>query len=85
MSDAGWGITFILVLAALIAVIAVVVIWQLFRTTQTRITTSATADDIQTYQRLQEETLKSQQQLIAEIGELKTRLGNVERLLRDVG
>lgn len=85
MSEAGWGITFILVLSALIAVIAIVVIWQLFRTTQARIQASATTEDVQTYQRLHEETLKAQQQLISEITELKTRLGNVEKLLRDVG
>lgn len=92
MSDAGWGIVFLLGIIAAVALIVSIAIWQTFRTQQTESTSKVALTHDGAYRALVEETsiairksLELQERMATELTELRSRLTTVERLLKDVG
>ncbi len=72
----------LLIIAFFLAVIAVAA--RQMATAQAKTNPAPTRDDAQLSRRLHEESLKTQQQIMSEITELKSRVGNIEKLLREV-
>lgn len=89
----GWGsVVFVLAMTAIVALIAALVIWQLFRTRQTSMMTQARIAESNAYQKLAEEATTAQNRTAAEleqlsetIGDLRTRVASIERMLAEVG
>ena len=92
MGDAGWGIIFVLGLAALIAIIIAIVLWQVFKTQQTKVSSrDAIARDAD-YRKLAEKSASVHEQIAAELKILRTeitdtrhRIQELERILKEVG
>ena len=92
MSDAGWGIVFVLVLAVAVAALIALVVWQSFKVWQTRITTGVAAAHDESYRKLAEDATAAQraiaedQRTIAgDLAEVRSRVTAIETLLREVG
>lgn len=92
MSDSGWGIVFVLGLAAIIAVVLVVVVWQVFKSGQTAMQTDAVVARDGEYRQLaaestaaQQKIADAQQRIADELAELRSRVAAIEKLLSEVG
>jgi hypothetical protein len=92
VSDSGWGIVFILGLAAVIMVVAVVVIWQVFKTAQTKVEADVIVARDDAYRQLaaqstaaQQKIAEEQQRIAAALSDLQLRVTAIEKLLREVG
>jgi cytoskeletal protein RodZ len=92
MSDAGWGIVFILGIVAAISLIASIWVWQVFRTQQANTASETVIAQDGAYRALAEEvttaTRKSaqeQERIAAELAEVRSRLAAIEKLLAEVG
>ena len=85
MSDAGWGIVFVLGLGLLIAAVLGLVVWQAFKVWQTRITAGVVVAQDGTYRKLAEEATAAQQAIAGELAEVRARVVAIEHLLREVG
>ena len=88
----GWGSVLLVVGGmALMAIIIMMVIWQVFRTRQATIESRATIAHEEAYRRLAEEATSVQNRTAAELNQLtegmadlRVRVTNIERLLREV-
>ena len=92
MSDAGWGIVFVVALTAIVSAVITVTIWQAFKTQQRRIETNATIENEAVYRTLLEDVGSVQRDLsigqrtmIEELAQVRLRLTAIETLLREVG
>lgn len=92
MSDAGWGIIFLLGIITSVAAIISITVWQGFRTQQTKTTSKVALTHDGAYRALAEETSATirqyadqQARIASELGDLRNRLAKVEKLLSDVG
>lgn len=99
MGDTGWGIVFVLTIGVVVAALVALTIWLSFRIWQTRVTiSSSTAHDSdyrslaadatesqRTIAKSQQELANQQRQSAADLAELRGRVTNIEKLLRDVG
>lgn len=89
---AGWGsVFFVLGIMAIVAMVVVILIWQIFRTKQSTIESRATIAHEEAYRRLAEEATSVQNRTAAELNQLtegmadlRVRVTNIERLLREV-
>lgn len=91
MSAEGWGITFILVLAALIALLIAIVLWQVFKTKQMNSTSRTAIAQDEAYRKLAEQATEAQERTAeelskatAELTDLRTRVSELERILKEV-
>ena len=87
MNTDAWGIIFVIALFTLITVLIVVLVWQAFATWRAR----ASVAREEAYQKLaerstaaQERTAEEQQKISEGLVELRTRVNNIEKLLREV-
>ena len=92
MSDAGWGVTLVIVVVIAIAAIIIVATWQSLKTNQARHTSKADIARDDAYRKLAEEavaaqraTAEQQQQIAGELAELRTRMSAIEKVLHEVG
>ena len=92
MSDSGWGVLFIIVATVAVAALVAVIVYEVFKTTRSRITTSAAVSQDTAYRQLAEEATaaqrgvaEQQQKIIEELAALRSRVGAIENLLREVG
>ncbi len=92
MSEQGWGILFVLGIAALVTIFLVVATWQSLKVEQAKaVSREAVAHD-EAYRKLAEEATAAQQTIATEqqtiavaIVELNARVAVMEKLLREVG
>lgn len=80
MSSEAWGILLVMVFLALIAAIIIVVIWQVFANQRAK----ATLARDEAYRKLAEQVNEGQQQTREDLKELKERVANIERVLKEV-
>lgn len=92
MSDAGWGIVFILGLTVAIAAVAIVAIWQGLIFQRTKVTSQAEAARDDAYRTLAREATATQQAILEEqrkiardVADLRERMASVEKMMREVG
>lgn len=92
MGDAGWGIVFVLVLAALIAFIIAIVLWQVFKTQQTKLSNRDAIARDENYRKLAEKSASFHEEIATELQTLRTeltethhRVRELERILKEVG
>jgi hypothetical protein len=99
MGDTGWGIVFVLTIGVVVAALVALTIWLSFRIWQTRVTISSSTAQDADYRSLavdatesqraiaksQQELANQQRQSAADLAELRGRVTNIEKLLRDVG
>ena len=92
MSDSGWGVLFIIVATVAVATLVAVIVYEVLKTTRSRITTSAAVSQDTAYRQLAEEATatqraiaEQQQKIIEELAALRSRVGAIENLLREVG
>jgi predicted negative regulator of RcsB-dependent stress response len=99
MGDTGWGIVFVLTIGVVLAALVALTIWLSFRIWQTRVTISTSSAHDADYRTLatdatetqraiakaQQELAAQQRQSAADLAELRGRITNIEKLLRDVG
>lgn len=92
MSDSGWGIIFVSIVVVAAAALLAVIVYEAFKTTRSKITTSAAVSQDTAYRSLAEEAtavqrgiIEQQQKIIEELAALRTRVGAIEQLLREVG
>jgi predicted negative regulator of RcsB-dependent stress response len=89
----GWGsVIFVLSIIAIVALVASLLIWQLFRTRQTKMMSEARVAEANAYRTLAEEATAAQNRTAAEleqiretVGDLRTRVASIERMLAEVG
>lgn len=80
MNSEAWGILLVMVFLALIAAIIIVVIWQVFANQRAK----ATLARDEAYRKLAEQVNEGQQQTREDLKELKERVANIERVLKEV-
>ena len=92
MSDQGWGIVFVLGIAAVLAVIVVVLVWQIFKTAQSKVQADAIAARDDGFRQLaaestaaQQKIAEEQQRIADELSQLRSRVTAIETLLSEVG
>lgn len=85
MSEAGWGIVFVLGLAALIALLLAVLIWQVFKTQQARTVSMNTSTHDNAYRELAVRAIEAQEAAVTELTDLRGRVSELERILKEVG
>lgn len=85
MTDASWGLVFVLGLAALVALLFMVMIWQVFRTKQAKISTRIDGAQEAAYRELAVRATETQERAIAELSELRDRVNELERTLKEAG
>lgn len=91
MSDAGWGIIFILGLVIVVGFVLAILIWQIFKTNQTKTVAQIQASGADSYRKLAEQTAESQAQtaerlekLTEDVGDLRQRVASIEKMLSEV-
>lgn len=91
MSDAGWGIIFVLGITLMLSMIITIVIWQVFKTRQTSTTAQITASGVDSYRKLAEQATLAQEQtaerleaMAEDMSDLRARVGEMEKMMREV-
>lgn len=91
MSDAGWGIIFVLGLVIVVGFVLAILIWQIFKTNQTKVTAQIQASGADSYRKLAEQAAESQAQtaerlekLTEDVSDLRQRVASIEKMLSEV-
>ncbi len=78
MNSEGWGMMFVFGLLVLLTVL-IVVVWQVFATQQAKLS----VDRKEEYRKLAERSTAAQQITAEDLGDLRTRVSAIEKLLRE--
>ena len=92
MSDQGWGIVFVLVIAALITLFLIVAVWQGLKLEQAKAATREAVAQDEAYRTLAERATAAQQAMAEEqrktaeeLAALRSRVAAIETMMREVG
>ncbi|MGI8643235.1 MAG: hypothetical protein ACR2LS_03860 [Thermomicrobiales bacterium] len=92
MTDGAWGVVFVSIAVVATAALLAVIVYEVHKTTRSRITSSAVMAQDAAYRELAEQATaaqrgvaEQQQKIIEELAALGSRVGAIEKLLREVG
>ena len=92
MSGQGWGIVFVLVIAALVTVFLIVAVWQGLKVEQAKAASREAVAQDEAYRKLAEQATAAQQTIAEEqrktaeeLAALRSRVAAIETMMREVG